>query len=165
MVAQRDADPGPASAADPRSAPAAPATPSAPVAAPAPPAADPPPATSRTASKPAAVAAPQAAKPAALPAVRGAPPMVSPTAVSKRSGAIPAIKVDGAIGDSANVTVVLCIDEQGAVSSVKVLKAPAEIAGELQHTLQSWRYQPYVNPAGVQSAACFPVSFRVVLKN
>jgi serine/threonine-protein kinase len=160
MVAQRDADPGPASATAPPAPPAPPA-PSAPAAAPAPPAADPPPVASRAASKPAAVAAPPVAKPAG----RGAPPMVSPTAVSKRSGAIPAIKVDGAIGDSADVTVKLCIDEQGAVSSVKVLKAPAEIASELQHTLQSWRYQPYVNPAGVQSAACFPVSFRVVLKN
>jgi len=26
-------------------------------------------------------------------------------------------------------------------------------------------YTPYVNAAGVQTAACFPVSFRVVLKS
>jgi outer membrane biosynthesis protein TonB len=99
------------------------------------------------------------------PAGPKAPPLVSATAVSKRSGAIPAIKVNGdAIGEFADVLVKLCIDEQGAVSSVKVVKSPPEIAGELQHGLRSWRYAPYINPAGVQTAACFPVSFRVVLK-
>jgi len=107
-------------------------------------------------------------RPAAVPvpATAGSrePPVVSATAVSKRSGAIPAIKVKGVIGEYADVVVKLCIDEQGAVSSVKVVKAPPEIAGELPRGLQSWRYTPYVNPAGVQSAACFPVSFRVVFK-
>jgi outer membrane biosynthesis protein TonB len=91
--------------------------------------------------------------------------MVSATAVSRRSGAIPAIKVSSDIGDFADVVVKLCIDEQGAVSSVKVVKSPPEIAGELQRSMQTWRYTPYVNPAGVQSAACFPVSFRVVFKS
>jgi hypothetical protein len=92
-------------------------------------------------------------------------PLVSATAVSKRSGAIPAITVNGtAIGEFADVVVKLCIDERGAVSSVKTIKAPAAIAGELQRGLLSWRYEPYVGPAGVPSAACFPVSFRVVLK-
>ena len=85
--------------------------------------------------------------------------------MSKRSGAIPAIKVNGVIGDYADVFVKLCIDEQGAVASVKIIKAPPEIAEELQRSLQSWRYTPYVNPAGVQSAACFPVSFRLVFKS
>jgi uncharacterized protein YraI len=91
--------------------------------------------------------------------------VVSATAVSKRSGAIPAIKINGVVGEFADVVVKLCIDEQGAVSSVKVIKAPPEIAGELQHGLQGWRYTPYINAAGVQSAACFPVSFRVVFKS
>jgi hypothetical protein len=91
--------------------------------------------------------------------------VVSATAVSKRSGAIPAIKVNGVVGDFADVVVKLCIDEQGAVSSVRVVKAPPEVVGELQHGLQCWRYTPYVNAAGVQSAACFAVSVRVVLKS
>jgi outer membrane biosynthesis protein TonB len=90
---------------------------------------------------------------------------VSATAVSKRSGAIPTLKVNGMLGNSAEVIVKLCIDAQGAVSSVKVVKSPSEIAGELQRGLQSWRYDPYINPAGVPSAACFPVSFRVVFMN
>jgi hypothetical protein len=152
-------EPAPASpgAAEPRPPAPAPA-PSAPVAPP--PASEPPPAEPpRAAPTPAAVPVPATA--AAAPK---APPLVAATAVSKRSGAIPAIKVSGAVGDYADVVVKLCIDDQGAVSSVKVVKAPAEIAGELQRGLQSWRYAPYVNPAGVQSAACFPVSFRVVSK-
>jgi hypothetical protein len=119
-----------------------------------PPPAEPP----RTVSKPAAA-------PAAAPAGSREPPVVSAAAVSKRSGAIPTIKVNGVVGDFADVIVKLCIDQQGAVSSVKVIKAPPEIAGELQHGLQSWRYAPYVNPAGVQSAACFAMSFRVVFKS
>jgi len=91
--------------------------------------------------------------------------VVSAAAVSRRSGSIPAIKVSGVVGEFADVVVKLCIDEQGAVSSVKVIKAPPEIAGELLRGLQSWRYTPYVNAAGVQSAVCFPVSFRVVFKS
>lgn len=42
---------------------------------------------------------------------------------------------------------------------------PREGSGELQRGLQSWRYDPYINPAGVPSAACFPVTFRVVSTN
>jgi len=124
-----------------------------------PPVTEPPPAEPpRSVPKPAAVPAP-------APAAFREPPVVSATAVSKRSGAVPAIKVNGVVGEYADIVVKLCIDEQGAVSSVKVVKAPPEIAGELQHGLQSWRYTPYVNAAGVQSAACFPVSFRVVFKS
>jgi hypothetical protein len=106
-----------------------------------------------------------AAAPAPAPARHREPPVVSATAVFKQSGAIPAIKVKGVVGEFADVVVKLCIDEQGAVSSVKVVKAPPEIAGALKHDLQSWRYAPWVNTAGVQSAACFPVSFRVVFKS
>lgn len=51
------------------------------------------------------------------------------------------------------------------VSSVKVVKSPPEIAGEVQRGLQNWRYDPYISAAGVASAACFPVSFHVVFTN
>jgi hypothetical protein len=88
--------------------------------------------------------------------------VVSATAVSKRSGSIPTIRVNGVLGSSADVVVKLCIDVQGAVSSVKIVKAPPEIAGELQRGLQTWRYDPYINSAGAPSSACFPVSFHVV---
>ncbi|HEX3757126.1 MAG TPA: serine/threonine-protein kinase [Kofleriaceae bacterium] len=153
-IAQRDPEPAAAAPAEPQPPAAAPA-PSAPVAPPpvaAPPPAEPP----RAVPGPAAMPAPTAPK---------APPLVPTTAVTKRSGAIPMVKVNGAVGDSADVLVKLCIDEQGAVSSAKVVKAPPDVAGQLQRGLLSWRYEPYVNAAGVQSAACFPVSFRVVFKN
>jgi len=143
--------PAPAGPAEPER-PATPA-PSPPVARP--PVAEPPPAEPpRAAPKPAAP----------VPTGPREVPVVSASAVSKLSGAIPAMKVNGLVGDFADVVVKLCIDDQGAVSSVKVVKAPREIVGALQQGLQSWRYAPYVNPAGVQSAACFAVSFRVVLK-
>jgi hypothetical protein len=121
-----------------------------------PPVTEPPPAEPpRTAPKPVAVPVPAPAGPRTQ-------PVVSASAVSKLSGEMPAFK--GVAGEFADVVVKLCIDEQGAVSSVKVVKAPTEIAGELQQGLQSWRYTPYVNAAGARSAACFAVSFRVVFK-
>jgi serine/threonine-protein kinase len=156
-VAQRDPEPAAAAPAEPHTPAPAPA-PSAPVAPP--PVAAPPAEPPRTVPRPAAPPAP----PAPAPAAPKAPPLVPATAVTKRSGAIPVVKVSGAVGESANVVVKLCIDDQGAVSSVKVITAPASITGELQRGLLSWRYEPYVNAAGVQSGACFPVSFRVVLK-
>jgi len=107
-----------------------------------------------------------AAKPvtATSPATLAAPPVVAASAVSRVSGAVPSIKVKGLSAEFADVVVKLCIDEQGAVSSVKVIKAPAEITSDLQQGLRGWRYTPYVNPSGVQSAACFALSFRVVFK-
>jgi hypothetical protein len=121
------------------------------------------------AAEPAPAEPPPTPKPAAVPApapsASRAPPVVSATTVSKLSGAVPAFKVRGAASDFADVVVKLCIDEQGAVSSVKVVKAPSEISSELQRSLMSWRYTPYINPSGAQSAACFPVSFRVVFKS
>jgi serine/threonine-protein kinase len=140
--------------------------PSAPTPAPSPPAARLP-----VAEPPPSAPPPTVPKPVAVPAPTPAPagfrdaPVVSASSVSKRSGAIPTIKVKGVAGDFADVVVKLCIDEQGAVSSVKVMKAPPEIAGELQNGLRSWRYTPYVNAAGAQSAACFAVSFRVVFRS
>jgi eukaryotic-like serine/threonine-protein kinase len=158
-VAQNDPEPASAGAGEPRPPVPAPA-PTPPVAQP--PVTEPPPAQPPAAPKPAAVPAPP---PATTPAVPREPPVVSAAAVSKRSGMIPALRVNGVAGDFADVVVKLCIDEQGAVSSVKVIKAPREITAELRSALHSWRYAPYVNAAGVQSAVCFPVSFRVVLKS
>jgi outer membrane biosynthesis protein TonB len=57
----------------------------------------------------------------------------------------------------------MCIDAQGRVSSVKILKSTAEIAGELQRALQTWRYKPYVRN-GEPVPVCFPLSLRVVVK-
>jgi serine/threonine protein kinase len=152
-IARHDPEPASAGTVEPEHAAPAPA-PSPPVA---PPPTEPPPA------EPPHVA-PKPVVPPQVPKVPSAPPIVSAAAVSKLSGAVPAIKVKGVAADFADVVVKLCIDEQGAVASVKVVKAPREIASELQRGLQSWRYTPYVNSAGVQSAACFPISFRVVLK-
>ena len=157
-VAQHDPEPAPATPAAEPAAPAPAPTP--------PPPAEPP----RTAPASPTVPAPAPATPKppaapAAPTVRIAP-LVPANAVSKLSGSVPAIRAKGVAGEFADVVGKLCIDDQGAVSSVKVTtKAPADIASELERGLKSWRYTPYVNAAGVQSAACFPISFRVVFKN
>jgi len=153
--AGRDPEPASARTAEPDPTPAH--APSPPVARP--PVTEPSPAEPvHAALKPPAVAGAALASPKA-------PPLVSSTAVSKVSGVIPAIKVKGLASDFVDVVVKLCITELGAVSSVKIVKAPQEIAGELSRGLQSWHYTPYVNAAGAPSAACFPVAFRVVLKS
>jgi serine/threonine-protein kinase len=172
-VAQHEPEPAPAPApaAEPEHpAPPPPAPAPTPAPAPARPrATEPPPEPARPAPKAVAAPTPPAPKAVAappLPAPSGnrAPPVVSASAVTKVSGTIPALKVKGVAGDFADVVVKLCIDDQGSVSSVKTVKAPREIVGELQQALRGWRYTPYVNAAGLQSAACFPVAFRVVFK-
>jgi len=92
-------------------------------------------------------------------------PTVQSTAVSKLSGDLPAIKVTGQGGGSADLLVKLCIDESGRVTSVTSKKATPEIMTQLQAALMRWRYKPYRTAANEASAACFGLSLRVVLKN
>jgi serine/threonine-protein kinase len=103
-------------------------------------------------------------RPAAPPAPPKATPLVAPNAVTKLAGEIPAIRVTGVTESSADVIAKMCIDDHGRVSSVKIVKAQPEIADELQRSLSSWRYKPYTNTAGQTSAACFPMTLRVVFK-
>jgi serine/threonine protein kinase len=94
----------------------------------------------------------------------GKTPIVQATSVTKLVGDIPTIKVNGITDNYTDVISKVCIDERGHVSSVKIIKALAEISGELQQNLLGWRYKPYTNSAGQASPACFVVSFRVVFK-
>jgi serine/threonine protein kinase len=96
--------------------------------------------------------------PPAQPAVT---PVVGSTAVTKLSGELPPIKADA---DSGDVLAKLCIDEQGHVTSTKIVKAPAGVADKLAHAFDSWRYKPYINQASKPSPVCFPVSVRVIVK-
>ncbi len=95
------------------------------------------------------------------PAQPAVTPVVGPTAVTKLSGELPPIKADA---DSGDVLAKLCIDEQGRVTSTKIVKAPAGVADKLQHAFDSWRYKPYINQAAKPSPVCFPVSVRVIVK-
>ena len=65
---------------------------------------------------------------------------------------------------SAEVYSKICIGIDGHVTSVKIVKASASVAAELQRTLLGWRYKPYVDDAGQASPACFAVSFRLVFE-
>jgi hypothetical protein len=89
-------------------------------------------------------------------------PVVAVSAVTKVSGELPAMRVN--VGDDAGVTAKLCIDESGNVSSVKLVKAPTSLTGDLTRALSSWKYKPYVNRDSKLSPACFVVSLRLVVK-
>jgi serine/threonine-protein kinase len=91
-------------------------------------------------------------------------PLVAPTAVTKLSGELPAMRVSGVTEASTDVVAKLCIDDQGRVASVRIVKAMAQITDELQRSLSGWRYRPYTNKEGQASPACFPVTMRVVFK-
>jgi len=105
---------------------------------------------------------PKAAAPPA-PAPNKPPALVPATSVTKLSGDLPALKVNGSLGDSVDVIGKLCIDDHGHVTSAK-LKTSPEITDELQRALMTWRYKPYVNNAGQPAPACFAISFHVVFK-
>jgi hypothetical protein len=90
---------------------------------------------------------------------------VAPTAVSKLAGEIPAMSVTGVNEPSTDVVAKMCIDDHGRVSSVKIMRALPQIADDIQRSLSSWRYKPYINAAGEASPACFPLSLKVVFKH
>jgi serine/threonine protein kinase len=90
-------------------------------------------------------------------------PVVQASAVTKLSGEVPALRAKNAEG-SGDVLAKLCIDEQGKVSSVKVVKSNPEIVSQLQSALSSWRYKPYLRDSK-PTPVCFPLSLRVVVKS
>jgi serine/threonine-protein kinase len=89
-------------------------------------------------------------------------PIVQATAVTKLSGELPQLQVHG---DDTNgdFAAKICIDEAGHVSSVKIIKAPAEISAPLQHAFDSWRYKPFMTE-GAATAVCFLMQSRVVVQ-
>ena len=88
-------------------------------------------------------------------------PVVAASAVSKLSGEVPTIK-----GDSdGDVLVKMCIDERGHVSSVKIVRATAQMPPDLTRALEGWRYKPYMNKDGKASPVCFALPLRVVVSS
>jgi hypothetical protein len=88
-------------------------------------------------------------------------PVVGPNVVQKVSGEIPTLRSSSGSGD---VTAKICIDEAGKVTSVKMMKGPADVSSDLQRAMFSWRFKPYANRDGKLSPVCFPHSVRLVLK-
>ena len=84
-------------------------------------------------------------------------PVVPATSVMKLAGEMPTLRVHGNDTDG-NISAKMCIDAAGAVTSVKVLKAPAEIIEQLQSALMTWRYKTMTTPV------CFLLSVRTVVK-
>jgi TonB family protein len=90
-------------------------------------------------------------------------PVVGSSAVSKVSGEVPQLRAKGSESNG-DVMVKMCIDERGSVTSVKIVKSTADVAGELQAALGTWRYKPYLNADQKASPVCFPLSLRLVFK-
>lgn len=90
-------------------------------------------------------------------------PVVGASAVQKLSGEVPQLRAKGSESNG-DVMVKMCIDERGAVSSVKIVKSTADVTGELQSALSTWRYKPYLNADQKPAAVCFPLSLRLVFK-
>jgi serine/threonine protein kinase len=88
-------------------------------------------------------------------------PVVGPNVVQKVSGEIPTLRSSSGSGD---VTAKICIDEAGKVTSVKMMKGPADVSTEIQRAMLSWRFKPYTNRDGKVSPVCFPHSVRLLLK-
>jgi hypothetical protein len=101
--------------------------------------------------------------------VKREPARVSDGDVARISGSLPSIKVKGVElkGDTPYktlpITVALCIDAKGAVSSARILKVvPAPLRERLHGALMAWRYRPYVE-AGEPRAACFETSVELTI--
>jgi hypothetical protein len=88
-------------------------------------------------------------------------PVVAASAVQKLSGELPTIRgdVDG------DALVKMCIDDAGRVSSVKIVRATAQMPPDLTRALEGWRYRPYLNKDGNPSPVCFALSLRVEVKS
>jgi hypothetical protein len=90
-------------------------------------------------------------------------PVVAASLVTKISGTMPNLRVNGRTKDLSNdVVAKLCIDERGRVTSAQIMRAAAEIADEVQRSLRSWRYKPYLDD-GRATPVCFAVPMRVVV--
>lgn len=90
-------------------------------------------------------------------------PVVGANAVQKVTGELPQLRAKGSESNG-DVMVKMCIDERGAVTSVKIVKATAEVGSELGTALSAWRYKPYLNAEQKPSPVCFPLSLRLVFK-
>lgn len=90
-------------------------------------------------------------------------PVVAAGAVAKLSGEVPTLKASSGETNS-DALVKMCIDTNGKVTSVKVVRSTGAIASELSRALSSWRYEPYMGTDG-PSAVCFPLQLRLVFKS
>jgi hypothetical protein len=102
-------------------------------------------------------ASPVVARPAA------APRLVPAAAVTRTSGVLPELTADEQVAVD-KVTIKVCIDERGRVTSSRVLTAlPGGAGARLEEAIHDWRYQPY-RDGGVAVPACFARSFPVAAR-
>lgn len=104
------------------------------------------------------VAVPVPPKPAP---VDDKPAIVPPRSVHKVAGDVPDIRLRNPESAPARVSVKLCIDTAGHVTSAKVLNnVPQSLRRQIERGLRDWRYQPYERDGRAHSA-CFAISIRI----
>jgi hypothetical protein len=123
------------------------------------------PATTPTKPAPARVAAAIPAPATATAPTKAAPRaavVVPPNAVKRTSGSLPTLKtvVRPGMQVPKSLAAKICIGENGAVTSVQVLKVTGELAQAFASSIRSWRYTPY-KQGGVATPACFVNSFQL----
>jgi serine/threonine protein kinase len=90
-----------------------------------------------------------------------APVTVAPNAVTKLSGSLPNIAKFSKTELPAVAAAKLCIDVNGAVTSVDfITKLEKHAATDLGDALRTWRYTPY-REKGIAFSACFVVTLRM----
>jgi serine/threonine protein kinase len=127
--------------------------------------AEPVPAATPTKPAPARVAAAIPAPATATAPTKAAPRaavVVPPNAVKRTSGSLPTLKtvVRPGMQVPKSLAAKICIGENGAVTSVQVLKVTGELAQAFASSIRSWRYTPY-KQGGVATPACFVNSFQL----
>ncbi|TMQ19418.1 MAG: hypothetical protein E6J90_18275 [Deltaproteobacteria bacterium] len=86
---------------------------------------------------------------------------VPATAVTRLSGAAPRVTASSDAELPPSISVRICIDETGRVTTAAVTTpVAAATATEITDALQTWRYAPYSSD-GAPRAACFSLTFRV----
>jgi serine/threonine protein kinase len=131
----------------------------APAPAPAPTKTDPAPAPAPT---PKVDAPPPKPAPAPAPKKVAGPVTVAPNAVKKVSGEIPSIKTVVRRGEEVPkmVSAKICIDVNGKVNKVDVMKLTGDLADKIEDALRGWRYTPYKQD-GLAVPACFATTFKL----
>jgi hypothetical protein len=109
-------------------------------------------------SAPEAQLDPTPAPQAPIPTRRGGARVVPPSAVTKVSGSLPHIEARR-LPARGGISVKLCIDERGRVSSAQVGgKLPDDVHRQLERAFSDWHYQPYIE-RGSAMPVCFAVVF------
>ncbi|MBA3462882.1 MAG: protein kinase [Deltaproteobacteria bacterium] len=100
-------------------------------------------------------------RPAPARVAKAGPVTVPPNTVTKLSGSTPQLGASKNADIPPVIAAKLCIDAAGRVTSADMLtKLQRHTASDFVDAIKTWKYAPY-KQAGIETAACFAISFRV----